>query len=299
MTLTDAISAAGMTPPTRMIPGRWLRFPGIGKGKANRAGWCRVISPTLAIYGDWSSDFRATWQDDAHRDNAQSARLLAQARAREAAFAAEQRAKQAAAAVRAEQIIRGALMRSHPYLERKGFPHLKALVHQGEPIVPAGKEIFGMQLVVPMRDALAYELLVSVQLIDERGEKVFLPGGRAMGAVFCLGAQPSRAKRLVICEGYATALSIDAALARLPGPHAVIASFSADNLVRVASKFPRAHIAADNDEPNTRTGAKAGEEAAKKTGLPWAMPPEIGTDFNDMHRRHGIHAVTEVLRSLS
>jgi putative DNA primase/helicase len=298
MTLVEAITAAGMTPPPRVTPGRWLRFPGVGKGKENRAGWCRMITPTLAIYGDWSSDFKATWIDSAHRDDAQTARLLAQARAREAAFAAEQRARQAAAATRAEQIVRGALMRSHPYLERKGFAHLKALVHQGDPVVPAGKTIRGMQLVVPMRDALAYERLISAQLIDERGEKVFLPGGRATGAVFCIGATPGRARRILLCEGYATALSLDAALTRLPGPHAVIACFSADNLVRVASHFPRAQVAADNDEPNQRTGAKAGEEAARRTGLPWGMPPDVGTDYNDMHRSHGLHAVTEALRTL-
>lgn len=298
MTLTETIAATGMTPPARLTPGRWLRFPGVGKGKSNRSGWCRVITPTLAIYGDWSSDFKAVWKDNSHRDDATSARLLAQARAREAAFIAEQRARQAAAAEKAQQIVRNAAMCSHPYLERKGFPHLKALVHQGDAIAPAGKEIFGAQLVVPMRDLLDYDRIVSVQLIDERGEKVFLPGGRASGAVFCIGAHPSRAVRRVICEGYATALSIDAALARLPGPHAVIASFSAENLVRVARHFKDAKVAADHDLPNPRTGLKAGEEAAKRTGLAWAMPPDEGTDFNDMHRSHGLHAVTQALRSL-
>jgi putative DNA primase/helicase len=292
MTLADAIAAAGMTPPHRIVPGRWIRFPGIGKGKSNRAGWCRLITPTLAIFGDWSSSFRATWRDDAHRDDEQTRRLLEEARRRERAFAAEQRRRQAQAADRAQQIIRACVQKTHPYLERKGFPHLKALVHVGEPIVPEGKEILGHQLVVPMRDALDYERIVSAQLIDERGEKVFLPGGRAMGAVFCIGAMPSRAKRLVLCEGYATALSIDAALARLPGPNGVIACFSAENLVRVAEKFPRAVVAGDNDLSAT------GEEAAKRTGLPWTMPYEIGTDFNDLHRNMGLHVVVERMREL-
>src|SRR5687767_14924609 len=116
MTLTQAIAAAGMTPPRDIVPGRWLRFPGVGKGRSNRSGWCRLISHTLAIYGDWSSNFSATWRDDTHQDDERTARLLAQARARERAFAAEQRAKQAEAAKKAAILIREAEAKSHPYL---------------------------------------------------------------------------------------------------------------------------------------------------------------------------------------
>lgn len=279
MTLIDAITAAGMTPPPRITEGRWMRFPGVGKGKSNRAGWCRVITPTLAIFGDWSSNFTATWRDEKHRDDATSARLLAQARAREAAFAAEQRARQSAAAVKANDLIRHAITRSHPYLERKGFPDCKGLVHEE-------------QLLIPMRDAADYTRVVSVQMIAPNGEKKFLPGGRAKHAIYRLGAKPADARRPILCEGYVTGLSIEAALKRLPGPHSVIVCFSAGNLERVAENFPRAVVAADNDHSAT------GEEAAKSTGLPWTTPYEVGTDFNDLHLNMGLHVVVERMREL-
>lgn len=277
MNLSEAIAAAGMTPPNHLMPGRWLRFPGVGKGRANRAGWCRVITPTLAIFGDWSTNFTATWRDDSHRDDANSARLLAQARAREAAFAAEQRARQEAAAVGAKQLIERCAYRKHWYLERKGFPHEKGLVHED-------------QLVIPMRDSQCYQRVLSAQLIAPDGTKKFLPGGRAKSAVFRLGS-PSGDP--VLCEGYATGLSIAAALKLLPGAHPVLVCFSAGNIETVAAHCSkRAVVAADNDRSAT------GEEAAKATGLKWTMPYEVGTDFNDLHQNMGLHVVVERMRDL-
>jgi putative DNA primase/helicase len=278
MNLTQAIAAAGMTPPHRIAPGRWIRFPGIGKGKANRAGWCRVITPTLAIFGDWSSNFTATWKDEAHRDDETTRRLLIEARKREQEFQLLQRQRQREAAVQARNLIETCRSGTHCYLERKGFPHRRELIDEKK------------NLVIPMRDAKDYAQILSAQLIAENGEKKFLPGGRAKGAVFRIGAP--HASRIVLCEGFATGLSIDAALKRLPGLHAVLVCFSAKNLELVAERFPRAVVAADNDRSAT------GEEAAKTTGLKWTMPYEIGTDFNDLHRNMGLHVVVERMREL-
>lgn len=264
-----------MTPPHQIIPGRWMRFPGIGKGKTNRSGWCRLITPTLAVFGDWSSGISETWCDKDHRDDANTAELLRDAKARERRFAAEQRQRQAMAAAEAQELVRRAMIAGHPYLVRKGFPQRTALVRDGK-------------LVIPVRDVDRYGQVISAQLIDENGEKRFLPGGRARGGIHRIG--PERARRVVLCEGYATGLSLDAALQRLPGPHSVVVCFSARNLELVAQSFPGATVAADNDASRT------GEEAAKRTGLPWVMPTEVSTDFNDLHLKAGLHAVVEVLR---
>jgi putative DNA primase/helicase len=43
--------------------------------------------------------------------------------------------------------------------------------------------------------------------------------------------------------------------------------------------------------------ASPGEYYAKQTGLPYGMPPVVGTDFNDMHQRDSIFAVQRVLTS--
>jgi phage/plasmid primase-like uncharacterized protein len=276
MTLQEAISAAGMTPPRRIVEGRWLRFPGIGKGYGNRAGWCRVITPTLAIFGDWSSGITETWRDDTHRDDDRSWALLKEAQERERRFAKEQRDKQAIVAKQAARFVEQAIIGGHPYLIRKGFANRATLVREGH-------------IVIPVRDVDHYQQIISAQLISLEGEKRFLPGGRTRGGIHRIGT--AGASKTVLCEGYATGLSIDAALQRLPGDHAVIVCFSANNLELVAKRFPGAVVAADNDESLT------GELCAERTGLRWIMPPDIGDDFNDMHQRHGLHAVVNQLRS--
>lgn len=277
MTLYQAIADAGMTPPKSIVEGRWVRFPGIGKGRGNRAGWCKLITPTLGIFGDWASGLSETWRDDSHRDDERSAKLLKEAHERERRFSIQERARQAEAAQKAKKLVADAVMSGHPYLERKGFKQRAALVREGK-------------LVIPVRDAIHYSDIISAQLIDESGEKRFLTGGRTRGGIHRLGVEPRHARRVALCEGYATGLSVDAALQRLPAAHAVIVCFSARNLELVAQKFPSAIVCADNDESGT------GEKAARATGLKWLMPPEIG-DFNDMHLKYGLPAVTEMLRT--
>lgn len=278
MRLEEAIAATGMTPPKKIVEGRWLRFPGIGKGRSNRAGWCRVITPTLAIFGDWSSGFSETWRDEEHRDDERSAKLLKEARDRERQFAIEQRKKQDSAAKRAREIVRTSIISGHPYLIKKGFPERAALVQEGKLVIPVWDEFDGE--------------LISVQLIDEHGEKRFITGSRTRNGVHRIGA--NKAKRIALCEGYATGMSLDAAMGRLPGPHCVIVCFSARNLEAVARRYTLhdALVCADNDESLT------GEQCAKRSGLRWVMPPDVGTDFNDMHQRHGLYAVVGVLREV-
>lgn len=277
MNLLDAIAAAGMTPPRDIAPGRWMRFPGIGKGKSNRAGWCRVISPTLAIFGDWSTGVSETWRDATHLDSAETARQLAEARERTRQFIAEQNRRQATAAREADAMIVRAILSGHPYLTRKGFHDRTGLVSQGK-------------LLIPVRDARDYRQLLSLQLISEDGEKRFLPGGRTRGGIYQIGDPDAR--KAALCEGYATGLTLDTALKALQGAHAVIICFSAMNLKLVAELFPYAVVCADND------ASKTGEEAAIATKLKWAMPPEVGMDFNDWHQRDGIYGVRETLRGL-
>lgn len=277
MQLREALIAVGMTPPEHINQGRWMRFPGIGKERSNRAGWCRLITPTLAIYGDWSSGLSEIWRDESHLDDAESRRLLREARARETQFLREQRTKQAQVAQEAQFEIERSILMSHPYLERKGFPELVGFVR-------------GERLLIPMRDVAHYRELINVQQIWPDGTKRFLAGGRASGAIHRIGAP--HAWHTVLCEGYATGLSIDAALSLISPSHAVVVCFSANNLVAMAEKFPKAFVAADNDRSAT------GEEAAKRTGLKWTMPYEVGTDFNDLHQNMGLHVVIERMREL-
>lgn len=274
MTLIQALLAAGLTPPDRLHPGRWYRFPGLGKKGANKAGWCKVIAPTFAVYGDWSTGLSETWCDDTHADTADHRRLLAETRERVRQFAHQQAERHRQAEQTATALIEQSLIAPHPYLIAKGFPDESGLV-------------YAEQLLIPVR-SLAANRLMSVQQIAPDGSKRFLPGGRVKGGIYRAG--PPAASRIVLCEGYATGLSLRCALNMLPGRSAIVTCFSADNLVEVAHSFPTAVVAADNDVSGT------GERAAVRTGLKWVMPDTTGDDFNDMHQRAGIRAVLEVIR---
>ena len=178
------------------------------------------------------------------------------------------------AGLQAARMIGSAALSTHPYLAAKGFPGELGFVLDGE-------------LLIPMRDHRRYEQLVGCQRITAEGGKKFVSGQRAKGAVYRLG--PLRGERW-LCEGYATGLSLHAALADLRRHAQVIVCFSAGNLIHVAQfVWLPTFVMADNDE------SRAGEEAAIKTGLPWVMPPTLGEDANDMQQRHGLRALVKTI----
>lgn len=270
MNLAEAIAAAGMIPPREFSAGRWLRFPGIGKKRSNRSGWCRLISPTLAIYGDWSSNFRAVWRDATHVDSEEERKRLREAERREQQFAREQRVRQRQAAQKAQELLGRCQVATHPYLVSKGLKDWRGMVS------PEG------ELIVAARAVEDYRTLLTVQRIAPDGTKRFLPGSRAKGAIHRLG--DPRGARVLLCEGYATGITLHRAASRLGGTHQVVVTFSAGNLVTVAEHFPNALVCADCDESGT------GQEAARKTGLRWIVPPQEG-DFNDLAQTLGIQGM--------
>lgn len=181
------------------------------------------------------------------------------------------------AAVEAAAIVARCRTDVHAYLARKGFPEELGLVDTDG------------RLVIPMRDVKDYKRINSVQWIDDQGGKLFLAGGAAKGSIMKIGS----GAELWLCEGYATGLSVRAALKQLHRPACVVVCFSAMNMAHVATQIGgRRHVIADNDKSGT------GERTAVATGLPWAMPPDIGDDANDMHQRHGINALAGLMRRL-
>ena len=107
---------------------------------------------------------------------------------------------------------------SHDYLAAKGFPDAQGLIIAKDNL-----------LLVPMR-SLQTGQVQSLQTITAEGQKRFLPGGRAKGAVYNLG----RAWTRWYVEGYATGLSVQAALKRMYRQDQVVVCFSAANLAKVA-----------------------------------------------------------------
>ncbi len=176
-------------------------------------------------------------------------------------------------------MLKRAALDSHPYLASKGFTTEKGFVLNGE-------------LLIPMREFTRYRCVNSLQRISADGTKLFLPGGKAKGSVYFIGPLVANERWLV--EGYATGLSVRAALQELHRIAQVIVCFSAGNLSHVGRLARRpAFVFADNDESG------AGAKAAEETGLPWTMPPQVGEDANDYAQRLGTRALAKLIRDLN
>ena len=139
--------------------------------------------------------------------------------------------------------------------------------------------------------------LRSLQFIDQDRQKRFLTGGQKKGC-FILVNDPEYAKRIVICEGYATA----ATLAENMPDATVIAALDAGNLQPVAEairkKYPDADlvIACDNDRATKgNPGLNKGRAAALAVDAKLLIPefpadaPLELSDFNDLvnYLQHG------------
>ena len=148
---------------------------------------------------------------------------------------------------------------SHPYLVKKGFTE--------------GKQwVWNDLLVIPMR---IDGKLVGCQLISQDGTKKFLSGQTTKGAETIIDAKG----RHILCEGYATALSLRRAIKTAGKRYTIHVCFSAGNILEMATKYPSAVICADNDPTGIRT--------AISTGKPYWISPSAGEDFNDYELRVG------------
>lgn len=226
------------------------------------------------------------WRDDNQHAEPSAAEIAERRRAhseREAKSQAEQQRKiagYARVAAAAALAIKKCKPAEHNYLRSKQLPDVLGLVNEA------------LELLVPMRTVDTNELVgaqVIRWLMDSRQwEKKMWPGMRAKGAILRLGSRQSAETWLV--EGYATALSVEAALRRLSIRASVIVCFSDRNLVHVAPLIAgRKFVFADHDVSG------AGQRAAADAGLPFCMSPVLGEDANDLHARAGLTALAKLM----
>lgn len=178
----------------------------------------------------------------------------------------EHELRQRKAADKAAFIMNNAVKQQHPYLLRKGFPD-KGLV-------------WNSLLVLPMRVG---QSLVGCQLIQEDGTKRFLSGQQTKGASLVIDNKG----RNILCEGFATGMSVRRAMKHLRERYTIHVCFSAGNMLEVAKSLRDPLVIADNDPMGVAT-------AKKIASFYWLG--EAGEDFNDTEQRIGTQRAADSLR---
>lgn len=246
-------------------PGKWVAVPTVDhphkrNGRYKYMGdrgwvqnWATMLAPQM-----WTGQC----------SNAEEFRHLAAKSDADRKFAAERAAKKAG------WILHQCVQETHPYLERKGFPK-----ERGNVWTVDGTRL----LVIPMRIG---SRLVGVQLIDHEGKKRFLNGQITKGASFAFdaGGLP------IFVEGFATGLSVRAAMQAVKLRYKICVCFSAGNLEHIARGVERGFVVADND-PH-----QAGLVAARNSRHPHWISPTVGEDFNDFHLRVGLFQAATALK---
>lgn len=268
MTFMDFCRLHGVTLNSLPPIGRWVRVPTDDKPRS-RNGAVKFMGQ-VGFVQNWATMTEpATWR-------AEGESTQAVARARQVVDQAAREARQNAqkAAQKALVILGECELAPHPYLASKGFPDELGNVWNRET---------DNVLVIPMR--IGSEI-VGCQLIKPEGDKKFLFGQRSGGAEFVMGQRGSH----VLCEGYATALSVRAALQNIKVSYVLHVGFSAGNLKRLAANLPSGVIVADND------ASKTGERVAQEIGWSYWLSEQVGEDFNDFHQRVGLFAASMSLK---
>jgi putative DNA primase/helicase len=251
--------------------GQWKRYPTEDHPRS-RNGAVKYMGDHGFVQNHATSTVVSIWKPDS-KEAAPSIHDLAK---RQRQAEAETRKRQHDAVRRAVDMLNGSTTQTHPYLMNKGFKE-----EEGHVFYQGGQPI----LLIPMRISGS---LVGVQQIDAEGTKRFLYGQKTAGAAFCFDNRGIN----VVCEGYATALSVRAALKSMKQRYKLHVCFSAGNMVRVAAGLERGIVIADNDQSGT------GQQAAKEIGWPSWLSDVAGEDANDYHQRRGLFALSQSLTHL-
>lgn len=294
-----AMQTDGLDPPD-LEPGRFHRFPGLGKRRGNTAGWCKLFADGRGgVYGDFSTSLLRTWTLGGGRfqlDEATRREIEAVRKARQAEIEARHRKRAAEARVRWG---RAKPCTDHPYLTRKGVQAYGLRLGDWPKWLetPDGwrRVIIPGALLVPMRDEAG--TLWNLQAVfpephpDLGRDKDFMSGRKA-GLFFAIG-EPT--DTLMICEGFATAATVHETTG-----NRVYVAFDRTNLKAVALIVRKLHpksriiIAGDNDRFTPgNPGLTDARAAALAVGGLISIPefPEgvQGTDWNDWHQWRANH----------
>ena len=248
--------------------GVWKRFPTEDHPRSKN-GAVKFMGDVGFVQNHATSTVVSIWKPDSPITTKVKSTYLASIRSAED----EQKKKQHQAMQRAVGMLNGSGLSTHPYLEAKGFPD-----EQGNVLWQDGKPV----LLIPMRVA---GNLVGLQQIDQDGGKKFLYGQRTSNAVFTFDNKGMN----VLCEGYATALSVRLAFKQMKQRYTLHVCFSAGNMAKVAAGLEPGLLIADNDASGT------GQRVAEESGWKYWLSDRVGEDANDFHQRVGLFQFTQSL----
>lgn len=272
----------------------------------------------VGAYGDWRTgskgDFHkieVDWKGISREERADTERRIREAEERE-------RERRHEAAAKAATRARLAWKRAYT-IDQARERGLASAYCARKGVTPESCRLLsedgGIQVLVPM---MLYDdgngaRLVGLQRIGEDGAKRFSKGVARVGACCRLGEAPADGDVLLVCEGWATGLSI-----RMATRHtlAVFVAFDAGGLRPAAeilrARYPASPIVfcADDDwqtqvrgQGPCNVGVEKATAAALAVGNAWVLRPlfreegrdEKWTDFNDLHLAYGIEEVQRQL----
>jgi len=230
-----------------LVLDRWVRVPTVDKPRKKNGSY--IFDGVSGAVKNWAV------HDKAISFKSKEYKVDPEAKAKREKQIQDRQEKQSKAKARAIAILNSSVIQSHPYLKKKGFDK---------------GNVWKDALVVPM---MIDKKVVGCQLIQADGTKRFLSGQITKGASFTIGSG-----RDVICEGYATGLSVYRAVCQLGIEAKIHVCFSASNMLEIAKGCKDPIVIADNDPVGIRT--------AQKIGRYWVSDVD-GEDFNDAELRLG------------
>jgi putative DNA primase/helicase len=258
----------------------WSQQADSYNSQSSRSVWRSIRSSGKITVGSLFHEARSNgWRDDGHKPSREQIEERKRQSEYRATLEGQEREKaQEAASKKAGWILKQCKMEQHAYLDSKGFKEALGAVWWPDES--------NNLLCLPMR---VNNDLAGIQMIDRLGAKKFLSGQRTVGAEYLINNDGYGADDWYV-EGYASGLSLRECLKALRLRYRIHICFSAHNLQSMAKASGRGFIVADND------ASGAGEKAAVGAGLPYYLPPMLGTDINDLHKSQGTFKTSQALR---
>ncbi|AJI54041.1 toprim domain-containing protein [Francisella philomiragia] len=252
--------------------GEITRFRDPFKSKDNRDIWATQIDWNTYIMGNWSTGEKVVISEEKTISYAEKAEYAY--RSLVAEQEAENKKKDVATKVKTIFEMADDASNDHPYLLRKGIDPVDIKQINDMLIIP----IYSIGDIVPADE------LQSIQFIYPDGSKRFAKGGISKGYMLLDNGSTSM---FVICEGYATGVSILEHLKQNQITASVIVAFNCHNLLDVG-KYIRENFRSSNieiwaDNDASGIGEIKAKEVQEIVGATIKIPP-----FNEFEKSQGL-----------